>query len=273
MRFSLAVIIAFAAVLTNAAPLSKRQGAGVGAACNSIFTDADTMLGNEATKSIGEGLAGDLKGTGDGLLRRQGAGVGAGCDSILTDADTMLGNEATKGIGETIAGDLKGTGNTRRQLNGIADGLTAVTGDVPALEAESDQLDSQLNTIDGEGTDGSAQLGETIGDTELQVGNILGGGKGTSGGSGAAPAGPGPKRQLNGIADGLTAPLENYGATQELGSNLDSYLNTIDGQGTDDAAELGQIVGDEELQLGKTIGGSNAGGAGTGAAKGGPKRK
>lgn len=87
-----------------------------------------------------------------------------------------------------------------------ADGLTAVTGDVPALETESDELDSQLNTIDGEGTDGSAQLGETIGDTELQVGNIVGGGKGTNGGTGPAPAGPapagpGPKRQLNGIGE------------------------------------------------------------------------
>jgi hypothetical protein len=176
-------------------------------------------------------------------------------------------------------------------LSFVADGITAVTGDVSPLKTESESLDSQLNTLDGEGTDGAANLGEAVGDAELQAGDIVGGANAQKGGStapatGPGPKAPGPKRQLNGIgmstphstsidkrwcgdvADGLTAPLENYGATQELGSNVDSYLNTIDGQGTDDAAEAGDIVGAEELQLGDVIGGKNAQNSGTGGEAG-----
>lgn len=44
------------------------------AGCDSILTDADTMLGNEATKGLGETIAGDLKGTGN--ARRQLNGIG-----------------------------------------------------------------------------------------------------------------------------------------------------------------------------------------------------
>lgn len=82
-------------------------------------------------------------------------------------------------------------------------------------------------------------------------------------------------RQLNGIgkllitpphheaqvadasADGLTAPLEKESATKQFGSNTDAFLNTVDGQGTDDSAEAGAIVGDEELDIGQEVGGSN----------------
>jgi hypothetical protein len=59
------------------------------------------------------------------------------------------------------------------------------------------------------------------------------------------------------VADGLTAPLEKSSSTKQFGSNMDSFLNTVDGQGTDDSAEAGAIVGDEELDIGKTVGGQN----------------
>lgn len=59
------------------------------------------------------------------------------------------------------------------------------------------------------------------------------------------------------VADGVTAPLSKSSATSQFGSNTDAFLNTVDGQGTDDSAEAGAIVGDEELSIGKTVGGQN----------------
>lgn len=71
------------------------------------------------------------------------------------------------------------------------------------------------------------------------------------------------------VADGVTAPLSKSTYTSQLGSNTDAFLNTVDGQGTDDSAEAGQIVGDEELSIGQTVGGSNGQNGGTGGGNGG----
>jgi hypothetical protein len=38
---------------------------------------------------------------------------------------------------------------------------------------------------------------------------------------------------------------------------MDKFLNTVDDQGTQDSAQAGQIVGDEELSIGSTVGGQN----------------
>lgn len=260
MRFSLNLIalVALLGLDVLAAPLAVRQGAGVGAGCDSIVSDADTMLG-EASRGQGENLA--------NILRRQGAGVGAACNSIVSDADTMLG-EASRGQGKNIASML----NTR-QLNGIADGLTAVTAKVPGAESASESLDTELNNVDGYGTQGSADVGEEIGNIELGIGKSVGGSNGETGGTGgAAPApapapapgpagGPGHKRQLNGIADGITAVTAKVPGASSFSESMDSFLNTVDGQGTDDSAELGKIVGDQELGIGSAVGGANGGGS------------
>lgn len=249
MRFSISLIalVALLGLETLAAPLAVRQGAGVGAGCDSIVSDADTMIG-ESSRGQGKNLA--------SILRRQGAGVGAGCNSIVSDADTMIG-ESSRGQGKNIASML----NTR-QLNGMADGITAVTGKVPGAQAASEEADANLNTLDGYGTDGSAALGEEVGNVELGIGQSVGGANGQNGGT-APPPGPGPKRQLNGMADGITAVTGKVPGAANLSDNMDAFLNTVDGQGTDDSAEFGQIVGDEELEIGSSVGGANGQNGGT----------
>jgi len=264
MRFAFSTIalVALLGEAALAAPIYARQGAGVGAGCDSIVSDADTMLG-DASRGTGENIAGALSGNGGGMLRRQGAGVGAGCNSIVSDADTMLG-DASRGVGESIASSIKNS--ERRQLNGIADGVTAITGTVPGLGDASDQADTFLNNVDGYGTQGSAELGQEVGDEEVQLGHEIGGTKGyqTGGGGGGGNGGsapppppppPGHKRQLNGIADGVTAVTGVVPGAGALSNNMDGFLNTVDGQGTSDSAEVGAIVGDEEVQLGKEVGG------------------
>lgn len=155
-----------------------------------------------------------------------------------------------------------------------ADGATAVTGTVPGLQTTSESLDTQLNDVDGDGTNGSAELGQDIGDVELDIGTAVGGKNGQNGGStGPAPAGPGgpggPKRrQLNGIADGVTAVTGTVPGAGQFSDNMDSFLNIVDGQGTNDSAEAGEIVGDEELQIGQTVGGKEGESGGSTARKG-----
>lgn len=271
MRFSITLIAAIAALLSVEAAPVRRQGAGVGAGCNSIFSDTDTMIG-ESVRGQGKDLANAIPRS---LVARQGAGVGAGCDSIFSDTDTMVG-ESVRGAGKTLANDLN-----VRQLNGIADGLTAPLKKESGTSGLGNNLDSFLNTVDNQGTQDSAQAGAIVGDEELNLGEMIGGANGESGGSkpkrqldtGDISAFAGTlssqvqedlttatklgSRQLNGIADGITAPLKKEGATESFGNNVDSFLNTVDGQGTDDSAEAGAIVGDEELNIGQTVGGSN----------------
>lgn len=270
MRFSLITIAFVASNVVFAAPV-RRQGAGVGAGCDSIVSDADTMLG-ESVRGQGANLANTISGSGArSLWERQGAGVGAGCNSIVSDADTMLG-ESVRGQGKGVANDINGT-SRKRQLNGIADGVTDVTGTLPGASGESQSLDSQLNTLDGDGTQGSANLGKAIGDEELNIGSTVGGSNGQNGGGGGSSPPPPPppphRRQLNGIADGVTDVTGTVPGQGDLSSNLDSYLNTVDGQGTGDSAQAGQIVGDEELNLGKQIGGTNGQNGGSGGSSGG----
>lgn len=289
MRFSIATIAAVALFIgVQGAPV-RRQGAGVGAGCNSIFSDTDTMIG-ESTRGQGKNIANAIP---RGLYARQGAGVGAGCDSIFSDTDTMIG-ESTRGAGKSLANDI----NTR-QLNGIADGVTAPLSKSSATSQFGSNTDAFLNTVDGQGTDDSAEAGAIVGDEELSIGKTVGGQNGQSGQSAPPPhkrqgdlgsnlegfaatissqseadldsiehLAP-QARQLNGIADGVTAPLSKSTYTSQLGSNTDAFLNTVDGQGTDDSAEAGQIVGDEELSIGQTVGGSNGQNGGTGGGNGG----
>lgn len=275
MRFSIATIVLVAALFVEAAPV-RRQGAGVGAACDSIFTDGDTMIG-ESVRGTGKTLAGAIAGK-RGIYARQGAGVGQGCDAAVSDADTM-GGESSRGVGKTIAQDIP----HRRQLNGISDGVTAPLEDFSATSSEGSAADTYGNDVDGDLTNDAAQNGEEIGNIELATGSFVGGENGESGGSTGGngggnpppppPGGPGHKRrQLNGIADGVTAPLEDFSATSATGSSLDSSLNQVDGEGTDGSAQLGEEVGAAELEVGQTVGGQNGQNGGS-APPPGPKRR
>lgn len=90
MRFSITAIAAVAALIATVqgAPV-RRQGAGVGAGCDSIFSDTDTMIG-ESTRGQGKNLASTLNVR--GLNKRQGAGVG-GEYMLVIDHGTLRRND------------------------------------------------------------------------------------------------------------------------------------------------------------------------------------
>ncbi|KAK6008873.1 hypothetical protein QM012_000776 [Aureobasidium pullulans] len=185
-------IILLAAVsqlaLVTAAPVP--QIAGFGSACNSVLTDLDNASGY-STKNIEEGLGSDIKGAN---AKRQIAGFGSGCDSILTDLDNASGY-ATKNVEEGVGNDIKGA-NSKRQLNKISNGFGDLANDA-GLSAVGNPVDSEGNTIDGDGTNGAAEVGAKIGSAEestlegttaeiFNKGDNTG--SGNNGGSGSAPA-------------------------------------------------------------------------------------
>jgi len=178
----------------------ERQGAGVGAGCDSIFTDADTASG-QVVKQGGAYLADKLKG--GGLRRRQGAGVGDGCNAILSDADTSSG-QVVKQAGAYLADKLKAgagaAGPGKRQLDKMGAGIGYVVEALPGGQSAGEQITSSTGTIDGNGTEGSAMLGEAVGQAELSVGDAVTEtafgtttNSGNAGKGGSAPPPPAPK--------------------------------------------------------------------------------
>jgi len=110
---------------------------------------------------------------------------------------------AGNGITKTAFGTT-----TKRQLDKMGAGVGYVVSALPSGEAAGDEITSSTGTIDGNGTEGSADLGESIGQFELDAGNAItetafgttSGGGGSTGGGAPAPApapapakGKGPK--------------------------------------------------------------------------------
>jgi hypothetical protein len=93
----------------------KRQGAGVGEACNAILTDGDTGSGM-AVKEAGQNAASLLQSAG---ARRQLDKVGAGTAALVDLADPDLASYQ-EGLTDTIDGD--GTSDSAvvgEQLGGL----------------------------------------------------------------------------------------------------------------------------------------------------------
>lgn len=277
-------IILLAAVaqlaLVTAAPVP--QIAGFGSACNSILTDLDNGSGY-ATKNIEEGVGNDIKGTN---AKRQIAGVGSGCDSVLTDLDSASGF-ATKNIEEGIGNDIASAkgGAAKRQLNKISDGFGDLANDA-GLSVVGNPVDKYGNIVDGDGTNGAAEVGADIGiaeesilegaTAELNNGHNTGsGGNGGSGGNSPPPPPPKARRQLNKISDGF-GDLANDAGLSVVGNPVDKEGNVIDGDGTNSAAELGADIGSaEESTLEDSTAklfnnGDNTGSGGSGGSGGNP---
>lgn len=285
-------IILLAAVaqlaLINAAPIP--QIAGVGSACNSVLTDLDNASGY-ATKNIEEGVGNDIAGVKGANAKRQIAGVGSGCDSILTDFDNASGY-ATKNIEEGVGNDIasaKGTAAqpapAKRQLNKISDGFGDLANDA-GLSAVGNPVDAEGNVVDGDGTNGAAEVGADIGSAEESIlegatAEVNGGhntGSGETGGSGGNPPPPPPpkaRRQLNKISDGF-GDLANDAGLSAVGNPVDAEGNVIDGDGTNGAADLGADIGSaEESTLEDSTAeifnnGDNTGNGGNGGSSGSP---
>jgi hypothetical protein len=263
--------------LVTAAPIP--QIAGVGSACNSVLTDLDNASGF-ATKNIEEGVGNDIKGAN---AKRQIAGVGSGCDSILTDLDNASGF-ATKNVEEGVGNDIKGA-NAKRQLNKISNGFGDLANDA-GLSAVGNPVDAEGNVIDGDGTNGAAEVGAKIGSAEESVleGTTAtvfnkGDNTGSGGNGGSAPPPPPPppkvRRQLNKISDGF-GDLANAAGLSAVGNPIDAEGNVVDGDGTNGAAQAGADVGSaEESTLEDSTAevfnnGDNTGSGGNGGSGGSP---
>lgn len=161
-----------AAALLKSAGM-KRQGAGVGDACNAILTDADTGSGM-AIKEAGQNAASLLQSAG---ARRQLDKVGAGTAAIIGLADPDVANfqegltnnvdddgtsdsavigeqagaleaEAGEGAGNLVPSKVPTAG--KRQLDKVGAGTAAIIG-----LADPDVADFQeglTNNVDGDGT-------------------------------------------------------------------------------------------------------------------------
>jgi hypothetical protein len=169
----------------------KRQGAGVGDACNAILTDGDTGSGM-AVKEAGQNAASLLQSAG---VRRQLDKVGAGTAALIGLADpdaadyqegltnnidgdgtsdsAVVGEqagalevEAGEGAGNLVPSKVPAAG--KRQLDKVGAG----TADIISL-ADPDLASYQeglTDTIDGDGTSDSAVVGEQLGALEVEAG-------------------------------------------------------------------------------------------------------
>lgn len=182
-----------AASLLNSAGV-KRQGAGVGDACNAILTDGDTGSGL-AVKEAGQNAASLLTSAG---VKRQIDKAGAGTAAVtgvvdpdlaayqegLTNAIDGDGTSDSAIIGQQVgaleAEAGEGAGNlvpsklptARRQLDKAGAGTAATIGVVdPDAAAYQEGL---TNNIDGDGTNDSATIGEQVGALEAKAGEGAG---------------------------------------------------------------------------------------------------
>ena len=215
----------------NAASLAKsagakvrRQGAGVGAACNSLLSDADTGSGL-AVKEAGQNAASLLKGAG---AKRQLDKVGAGTAAIIGLADQNAA-DYQEGLTNNIDGD------------GTSD--SAVIG----------QQAGDLEVEAGEGA-GNLVPSSTIAPTGSGSGTTTGGS--SSGGSPPPPppkkGGPKARRQLDKVGGGTAAIISL--ASPDVAAQQEAATNSIDGTGTNDSAALGQSIAAQEVTAGTSAG-------------------
>lgn len=177
--------------------LLRRQGAGVGAGCDSLLSDADSGTGL-AVKEAGQNAAGLL--TSAGAQRRQLDKVGAGAASVVNVADPQLASDVTAqadaldgdgtgdsallgqqlGSEEVLTGTEVGnlvpssakTPATRRQLDKVGAGAAAVVNVAdPSL---ANDVTAQSDALDGDGTGDSALVGQQLGSEEVLTGTEVG---------------------------------------------------------------------------------------------------
>jgi len=231
---SLALLILPASVL--AAPIP--QGAGVGAGCDAILTDADTGSG----LAVKEGLtnaASLLKSAG---VKRQGAGVGDACNAILTDADTGSGLAVKEGL--TNAASLLKSSGVKRQLDKVGAGTAAV---ISLVDPDAAAFQEDLtNNLDGDGTNDSAVIGEQVGAFEAEIGE--GAGNLVTSKLPATPA----KRQLDKVGAGTAAVIGLV--DPDVAALQEELTNNIDGYGASDSALIGEQVGALEVEVGEGAG-------------------
>jgi len=262
MLSSTIVLVALAARVLAAPVLIERQGAGVGDGCNAIFSDADTASG-QVVKQGGAYIANLLGGakTG-GLARRQRAGVGAGCDAIFTDADTASG-QVVKQAGAYIANELKKAPAGKRQLDKMGSGIGQIVEALPNGQQAGEAIISSTGTIDGDGTEGSAMAGEAVGALLLNAGN----------GITKTAFGTTTKRQLDKMGAGIGYVVSALPGGEAAGEEITSVTGTVDGNGTEGSADLGEAIGQFELDAGnaitKTAFGTTTSGGGSGRSTGG----
>jgi hypothetical protein len=158
--------------------------------------------------------------------------------AILTDGDTGTGL-AVKEAGQNAASLLTSAGVKPRQLDKAGAGTAAVISVVdPGLGAYQEDL---TNTIDGDGTSDSAELGQQIGALEVEVG---------TGAGNAVPSKIG--RQLDKAGAGTAAVIGTV--DPELANFQEGITNDVDGDGTSNSATIGQQVGQLEVEVGTGAG-------------------
>ena len=257
LSIQLAITVLLLGQTSLAAPILKRQLAGEGSACNSIFTSTDNGIGY-GVEHAEENLAKSLS----SFKQRQLHGEGEACDSILTQTDNGVGHgieNAENNVAANIAGftgnKVTGGGTStgsgskapapapapapgkaqpkphKRQLDKIANGFGEI-GQAAGIESTIDPLVTQLDSLDGTQTDGAANLGSDIGTTEVNSLEALG------------SAVPGKqKRQADKIAYGAAA-LGQVGGLSKFTGPIATSIESLDGTLTDGVANLGSGVAD-----------------------------
>jgi hypothetical protein len=261
---SLLLLAAFQAFTALAAPIP--QLAGEGAACNSVLSSTDNGVGYGVENAEGmcstfhiphlehptdfhptDNVASSISKVG----RRQLAGEGAACDSVLSSTDNGVGygvenaeDNTAALLGGTSSGTTTTTGGSgdaappppppkgpknKRQADKIANGLADVLS-AGHLGPVADIEKNLGDTVDGQLTDDAASAGAQVGSAE------------ESALESAGKAIPKVKRQGDKIANGAANILSATGQN-DLAQIEKSNGDTLDGQLTSDAANLGAQVG------------------------------
>jgi hypothetical protein len=254
------VLILLLGQTSLAAPIYRRQLAGEGSACNSIFTSTDNGVGygiEYAEENAAKMLSSNIK-------QRQLHGEGEACDSILTQTDNGVGygienaeNNVAANIagltGHKVTGGGTSTGSAapappapgpakpnpkphKRQLDKIANGFGEI-GQAAGLDSSIDPLVTQLDSLDGTLTDGAANLGSDLGTTEVNSLEALGSAVPTK-----------QKRQADKIAYGAAA-LGQAGGLSKFTGPITNSIASLDGTLTDGVANLGSGVADSEESM------------------------
>lgn len=126
--------------------------------------------------------------------------------------------------------------------------VTDQTGTVDGYVSGSDlptSLAKLVHVVYSNGTEGSAKLGEAVGQAELDIGNgVTETAFGTTSGNG----GP-SKRQLDKMGAGVGYVVSAAPGGQTAGQEITDQTSTIDGNATNGSAMLGEAVGDFELNV------------------------
>lgn len=165
------------------------------------------------------------------------AGEGAACDSILSQTDNGIGY-GVKNAEDNVAGNISSLKSLiprffRRQLAG-----------------EGAACNSIFSSTDN-------GIGYGIKNAEDNIANTIKAGSGSSNGGGTGstppPPPPHPKRQLDKIANGFQ-DIANAAGAGAATSPLTQILDTIDGESTGGAANLGASIGQTEESTLEQIG-------------------